>query len=330
MTNFDPARRRLLAAAPSLLAGLALRPAPAAAQAYPTRPVTFIVPFPPGGTSDTMARLVAQELSRSLGQPVVVENRPGANGNIGSAAVARAAPDGHTLILSGVGSHAINVGLYRAMPYDPVRDFAHVTLIASGPNAIVVNPGFAARTLADLVAMAKRQPGRLSYASSGTGSSGNMAMELFKQKAGLDIEHIPYRGGAPALTDAISGQVPILITNADAVLPHVRDNRLRALAVTSGERSALFPEVPTIAESGHSEVVATSWTGVSAPPATPPAIVARLQAEVARAVTGPLKDRLTEAGLVPGGNASREFSDFVAAEVAKWRAVAQTAGLTAE
>ena len=198
MTQFHMTRRGVLAAAPALTAALSR---PALAQAYPSRPVTFVVPFPPGGTSDTMGRLVAQELTKTLGQPVIVENRPGANGNIGSAVVARAAADGQTLLLSGIGSHAVNVGLYRSMPYDTVRDFTHISLIASGPNGIAVNPDFPVRTLADLVALAKREPGKLSYASSGTGSSSNLTMELFKQKAELSIDHIPYRGGAPAITD---------------------------------------------------------------------------------------------------------------------------------
>lgn len=320
-------RRRTLFAAGAALAAAGSR---AAAQTYPARVVTLIVPFPPGGTTDTMGRLVAGELARGIGGTVVVENRPGANGNIGSAAVARAAPDGHTLVLSGVGSHAINAGLYRSMPYDPVRDFSHVTMIASGPNAIAVHPGFAARTLPELVALLRRESGRHGYASSGTGSSGHMAMELFKQKAGLAIEHVPYRGGAPALTDVIGGQVPVLITNADAVLPHVRDGRLRILAVTGQERSSLFPEVPTIAETGFPDVVAVSWTGVSAPSGTPAPILQTIGAEVAKAVTGPLKDRLLAVGLVPGGTSSEAFTAFVAAEVAKWRSVAAAAGITAE
>ena len=330
MTTLAPTRRGLLAAA----AGVATLAGPfgraAAAQSYPSRPVTFVVPFPPGGTSDTMARLVAQELGKALGQPVVVENRSGANGNIGSAAVARAAPDGYTLLLSGVGSHAINAGLYRSMPYDPVKDFAHITLIASGTNAIAVNPAFPARTLAEFVALVRREPNRHDYASSGTGSSSHMAMELFKQKAGLAIDHVPYRGGSPALTDVLGGQVPILITNADAILPHVRDEKLRILAVTSAERNSLYPETPTIAESGFPDVVAMSWTGVSAPSGTPAPIIQRLHAEVAKAVSGPLKERLLTAGLVPGGNSPEAFTGFVAAEVAKWREVAQTAGITAE
>ena len=316
-----PTRRALL------LAPLAT---PALAQGWPSRPITFVVPFPPGGTSDAMGRLAAQELARGLGATVVVENRAGANGNIGSASVARAAPDGHTLLLSGVGSHGINAGIYRAMPHDPVRDFAHATMIASGPNAIAVHPGFAARDLAGLVALLRREPGRHDYASSGIGSSSHMAMELFRQKAGLDAVHVPYRGGAQAMTDVMSGNVPILITNADAVAPHARDGRLRVLAVTSERRNALFPEVPSLAEAGFPEVVAVSWTGVSAPAGTPAPVIARVQAEVSAAVRGPLRPRLEELGLVPGGQPSDEFSAFVAAEVAKWRAVAQAANITAE
>lgn len=328
MTQFHMTRRGVLAALPALAAASLARPA--LAQGYPGRPVTFVVPFPPGGTSDTMGRLVAQELSRALGQPVVVENRPGANGNIGSAVVARAAADGQTLLLSGIGSHAINAGLYRSMPYDTVKDFTHVSLISTGPNGIAVNPDFPARTLAELAALAKREPGRLSYASSGTGSSGNLTMELFKQKAGLAIEHIPYRGGAPATTDVLGGQVPILITNADAILPYSREGKLRLLAVSSAERNALLPDTPTIAESGFPEVVAVSWTGLSGPANLPAGIVARLQAEVANAVNGPVRDRLLASGLVPGGNSSADYTAFVASETAKWKAVAASAGITAE
>ncbi|HWX46984.1 MAG TPA: tripartite tricarboxylate transporter substrate binding protein [Roseomonas sp.] len=329
MTHLHPTRRGLLALT-SALAGLAIRPGSASAQTWPSRPITFVVPFPPGGTSDTMGRMLVQELTKALGQPVVVDNRAGANGIIGSAAVARAPADGTTLLLSGIGSHAINAGLYRSMPYDPVKDFTHISLIASGPNGIAVNPDFPARTLADLVALAKRDPGKLSYASSGTGSSGNLTMELFKQKAGLSIVHIPYRGGAPATTDVLGGQVPILITNADAILPFSKEGQLRMLAVSSAERNALFPDVPTIIESGFPDVVAVSWTGLSAPPNLPTLITTRLQTEVAKAVNGPLKEKLLALGLAPGGNSSEDYTSFVAAETAKWKAVAASAGIVPE
>lgn len=302
----------------------------ACAQDYPSRTITIVVPFPAGGTSDTMARLVAQELNTALGQPVVVENRAGANGNIGSIAVARAAPDGYTLMLSGVGSHAINAGIYRKMPVDPVKDFTHVTMIASGANAIAVNPGFPAKTLKDLIALARKDEGKYNYASSGIGSSGNMAMELFKQRAGIKIDHIPYKGGAPATTDVLGGQVPILVTNADAVLPYARSGELRILAVTSSERNALYPETPTIAELGYDGLNAISWTGISAPANLPKPVATKLQQEIAKAVNGPLKGKLEAMGLVPGGNTPEEFTKFVAAEVTKWSAVAKSAGVVVE
>ncbi|WIW50521.1 tripartite tricarboxylate transporter substrate binding protein (plasmid) [Bradyrhizobium sp. 62B] len=302
----------------------------ALAQTYPSRLITVVVPFPAGGTSDVNARLVAQEIAKSLGQPVVVENRPGANGNLGSLTVARAAPDGYTLLLSGVGSHAINAGIYKNMPYDPVKDFTHITMIASGPNAIVVHPDFPAKTLQDLVAMAKKDPGKYNYASSGTGSSGNMAMELFKQKTGLKIEHIPYKGGAPAMQDVVGGQVPILITNADAVLSNVQSGLLRILAVTSEQRNPIYPNIPTIAESGYPDFSAVSWSGISAPPGMPKEMVNRLHQEIAKAINGPIKAKLEATGLVPSGNSPDEYKTFVQAEVQKWATVAKSAGINVE
>lgn len=232
------------------------------AQEWPARPITMIVPFPPGGTSDTNARLIAQEMAKLLGQNIVIDNKPGANGNVGTALAARAPADGYTIVLSGVGTNGINPGLYKNTQYDPVKDFAHITMIASGPNAIAVHPDFSARTLDDLVRLARDNPGKYSYASSGTGSSGHMAMEMFKQRAEAKIEHVPYKGGAQALQDVLGGQVPILITNADAVLPHVKSGKLRVLAITSAARNPLFPDTPTIAEQGFPGFAAVSWTGL--------------------------------------------------------------------
>jgi tripartite-type tricarboxylate transporter receptor subunit TctC len=300
------------------------------AQNYPSRGITIVVPFPAGGTSDTMARLVAQELNKSFGQPVVVENRAGANGNLGSTAVARAAPDGYTLMLSGVGSHAINAGIYKRMPIDPVKDFTHISLIAAGANAIAVNPSFPAKTLKDLIVLAQNDAGKYNYASSGIGSSGNMAMELFKQRAGIKIDHIPYKGGAPATTDVLGGQVPILVTNADAILPYVQSGELRILAITSSERNPMYPDTPTIAELGYEGLNAVSWTGISAPANLPKPIATILQQEIAKAVNGPLKGKLDAIGLVPGGNTPEEYTKFVADEVAKWSAVAKSAGVIVE
>ncbi|MCV9938298.1 tripartite tricarboxylate transporter substrate binding protein [Boseaceae bacterium BT-24-1] len=323
-------RRKFFSISATLLAAACGFSEIALAQAYPSKQITFVVPFPPGGTSDAMGRLVAQELSKTLGQSVIVENRGGANGNIGAAAAARSKPDGYTLVLSGIGSHAINAGTYKNMSFDPVTDFTHITSIASGPNAIAVHPDFLARTLQELIDLARKEPGKHNYASSGTGSSSNMAMELFKQKAGLKIDHISYRGGAPAMTDVLGGQVPILITNADAILPHVKSGKLRILAVTGSERNVLYPDTPTIAEAGYPDVVAVSWTGLSAPAGLPSDIVKRLQEETAKAVKGPVRQRLEALGLTPGGVSSQDFTKFVSGEVAKWKAVAQSAGITAE
>lgn len=319
---------RLLAMA--VLCGMVVLSDGARAQNYPSRTVTILVPFPAGGTSDTMARLVAQELNKSFGQPVVVENRAGANGNIGSIAVARATPDGYTLMLSGVGSHAINAGIYKKMPVDPVKDFTHISMIASGANAIAVNPSFPAKTLKELIVLAQKDAGKYNYASSGIGSSGNMAMELFKQRADIKIDHIPYKGGAPATTDVLGGQVPILVTNADSILPYVQSGQLRILAVTSSERNAMYPDTPTIAELGYEGLNAVSWTGISAPANLPRPIATILQQEIAKAVNGPLSGKFKAMGLVPGGNTPEEFSKFVADEVAKWSAVAKSAGVTVE
>lgn len=303
----------------------------AIAQSYPSRPITMVVPFPPGGTSDANARLIAQEITKSLGQPVIIENRPGANGNIGSATVARAAPDGHTILLSGVGSHAINAGIYKNMPYDPVTDFAHITMIASGPNAIAVNPRFPPKTIQEFMKFIADNPGKFDYASSGTGSSGNMAMEMFKQTAKLDIRHIPYRGGAPATTDVLANQVPILITNAEAVLPLVRTDSLRILAVTSATRNPLYPDTPTIAEAGFPNFAALSWTGISAPAKTPKAIIARLHDEIVRALKTPIvRERLVQNGLSVQGNTPEEYTKFIASEVVQWSTVAKSAGITVE
>ena len=304
---------------------------PVHAQEWPSKPITMIVPFPPGGTSDTNARLVAQEMAKLLGQTIVIDNKPGANGNVGTAIAARAAADGYTIVLSGVGTNGINPGLYKNTQYDPVKDFAHITMIASGPNAIVVHPDFSARTLDDLVKLARDNPGKYSYASSGTGSSGHMAMEMFKQRAGLKIEHVPYKGGAQALQDVLGGQVPILITNADAVLPHIKSGKLRGLAVTSAARNPLFPDTPTIAEQGFPGFAAVSWTGISAPARTPPAVVARLHAEAVKALnSAELKKRLEDVGLVVGGDSPEDYTRFVAAEAARWAEVARSAGITVE
>lgn len=223
------------------------------ADTYPSKPIRMIVPFPPGGTSDIMGRLIAGKLSEQLGQQVVVENRGGANGNIGSNLVAKAEPDGYTLVLSGVGSHAINQSLYRSITHNVVTDFTHIGMIARGPNTLVVNPAFEAKSLKELVEIAKAKPGALSYASSANGSSNHLSMEMLKVAAGLQITHVPYKGGGPAIADVMAGHVPMMFINFDAALPYVQAGKLRALAMTGTERSSALPDVPTVAETGYAD-----------------------------------------------------------------------------
>ena len=311
--------------------GFAATVLPAQAQGWPNKAITLIVPFPPGGTSDTMARLIGQELSTSLGQPVVVENRPGANGNIGAGAAARAKPDGYTIVLTGVGSNAINHGLYATMPYDSRTDFAHITQLVSGPNVLVVNADFPAKTLKEFIDLAKASPGKINYASNGNGSSGHLAMELLKQTAGISLNHVPYKGGAPAMTDVIAGVVPVLFNNQDAAYPHVKSGKLRVLAVSSLERNPLYPDVPTIAESGYPGFSAVSWVGLSAPAKTPKEIITGLHAEAVKGLQSPaVKERLTSLGFVIVGSTPEEYAEFIRKEIDKWTAVAKAAGATVD
>ena len=301
-----------------------------AAADYPSRPVTIVVPFPPGGSTDTMARLLGQELTKSLGQQFLVDNKPGANGNIGSAGVARAEADGYTLLLSGVGSNAINYTLYPKLGYDP-KDLTHITLLATGPNVLVANPEFGAKTFKEYIELAKAKPNEFNYASSGVGSSGHLAMEMLKQQAGIDLTHVPYKGGAPALTDVMGGQVPVLFVNQDAAAPHVKADKLRALAVASTERNPLYPDTPTIAELGYPGFSAVSWFGLSAPAKTPKAIIDKLHAATVKALQSPeFKERLASNGFVAVGNTPDEFTAFVEAETEKWGKVIKTADIKAE
>lgn len=319
-------RRRILAAASAL--GAAHLSAFAQTGAWPAKPVKLIVPFPAGGTTDQMGRLAADELGRALGQPFVVDNRSGAAGNLGMAAAAQAAPDGYTLAVSGVGSNGINPGLYAKMPFDTNKDFVHITQLIAGPNVLVVNPGFPAQNFKEFVAYLKANPGKLNYASSGSGSSGNLAMELLKQLTGTDVTHIPYRGGAPALTDVLGNQVPMMFINQDVALQYVKAGKLRALAVTSLQRNALYPDVPTVAESGFPGFEATSWVGLSAPKGTSMAIANRVQEEIAKAFNAPaIKGKLEAAGFVVVASRPAEYQAYVKTESERWAKVIKAAGI---
>jgi len=320
------ASRSLLAVAS--LGAIALSSPLLAADPWPNKPIKIVVPFPTGGSTDAIGRMMAAELGKQLGQPVIVDNRGGANGNIGSEAVAKAAPDGYTLLVSGVGSNSINYSLYRKMPYAD-RDFAHISLLATGPNVLVANPEFPARSFTEFVALAKANPGKYSHASSGNGSSGHLAMEMLKQAAGLTLTHVPYKGGGPAMTDTIGGQIPLLFINQDNALPQVKAGKLRALAVTSAARNPAYPDVPTIAESGFPGFSAVSWFGLSAPAGTPKEVVTRLQEASARALASTeIRERLQSQGFVVVGSTPEQFSAFVRDEIAKWGKAAKASGAT--
>ncbi len=296
------------------------------AQAWPAKTIKLVVPFPPGGSTDAIGRQLAQELSKSLGQPVIIENKGGANGNIGADFVAKAAPDGYTLLASGVGSNAINYSLYRSMPFAD-KDFAHVSLLATGPNVLVVNPEFPVKTFAEFIALVKANPGKYSHASSGSGSSGHLAMKMLELASGISLVHVPYKGGGPAITDTIAGQVPILFINQDNALPQVQGGKLRGLAVASLERNPAYPNVPTIAESGYAGFSAVSWFGLSAPAGTPKDVLQKLNDATVKAMNLPeIKQRLQAQGFVVVAGTQQQFTEFIQAEITKWSKAAKASG----
>ena len=303
----------------------------AGAQTYPARPIRFIVPFPPGGGNDVMARIIGQKLTDAWGQQVVIDNRGGAGGNIGTEIAARAAPDGYTLFLGGVGSHGTNPGLQAKLPYDPVKDFAPVSQIASASLVAVANVTLPAKSIAELIKIAQQRPGQINYASAGTGSIAHLSVELFNAMAKVNLQHVPYKGTGPALTDLFSGQVQLLFNSALSMTPLIRGNRVRALAVTSATRIRPLPEVPSIAESGVPGYDVTSWYGVLAPASTPSVIVEKLSAEIARIVRAPeLHERLLSEGANPVGNTPAQFAAFINSELKRWRKVIQDAGIKVE
>jgi tripartite-type tricarboxylate transporter receptor subunit TctC len=310
-----------------LLALAALAPPAAAQQAYPNKPVRIIVPYPPGGTADIVARTIAEKLGGTWGQPVIVENRAGAGGTVGVDAAAKAAPDGYTMVLGVTGPLTIAPSINPQLPYDPLRDLVPVTLVAAVPSVIAVHPSVAARDLRELIALAKSQPGKLTFASAGTGTSVHIAGELLKAMAGVDILHIPYKGGAPALNDVMGGQVSMIIENLPQLLPHVRAGKIRALAVTTRERSAALPDLPAVAEllPGYE---ATTWFGLLAPAGTPQDIVRKVQADVAKIVTLPgVKERLASLGAEVIASTPEAFAAHLRSELLRFAKVIKDAGI---
>ena len=321
-------RRQLLVAASS-----ACLPTALFAQApWPSKPVRIVVPFAPGGTTDILERALAPELGKAFGQTFIVDNKPGAGGNLGSDAIAKSPPDGYNLLMGTVGTHAINAALYPKMSFDPVRDFVPVVLVAGVPNVLVINPAkadaYGVKTVADLIRYAKANPGKLNMASSGNGTSIHLSGELFKSMTGTFMLHFPYRGSGPALLDLIGGTMDVMFDNLPSALPHIKSGKLRALGVTSAQRSAALPDVPTIAEAGPVKGFdASSWFGLFAPAGTPTEIVARINQETARAFQSPaFKERLLSQGAIPGGQPPAEFAKFIAAETAKWAQVVKVSG----
>jgi len=302
----------------------------ASAQVYPDKPVRMIVAVPPGGPADILARLVGPRLTEALGQTVVIDNRPGANGNIAYEMAARSAPDGYTFVLVAAGV-AINPSLYREVRYDPVRDFAAITHGISVPNILVVHPSVPAASVSELIALAKSRAGRLTFASAGNGTSGHLALELFKQRAGVEIVHVPYKGGGPALAEVVGGQVQALFSLALAATQQVKAGRVRALAITSGKRSAVAPELPTVAELGFPGFEVIGWFGWLAPAKTPRTIVTRLNAEIVKALNLPeVRERLLSQSSEPVGDSPQAFGAFIKSERDKWSGVIKRAGIKIE
>lgn len=321
------ARRSLIAATLSVLALGAITLPAQAQDKWPSKPITYVVPFPAGGTTDILARLIGQKLGPALGTTVIIDNRPGAGGNIGSDLVARAAPDGYTIMGGTISSHSINASLYK-LPYDPLKSFAPITLIGTNANVLVVNPASPAKSVKDLIDAAKANPGSLSFASAGNGTSQHLSAELFKTMAQIDMVHIPYKGSAPAIQDVIGGQVPLMFDTTVVAAPFIQSGKVRPLAVTSAKRVPSLPDVPTMAEAGVPGYDVVSWQAMFAPAGTPPAIVQRLHTEVAAILKQPdVQERLAKLGVDPSGMLPQQMAEFQAAEIAKWAKVVKAANI---
>lgn len=321
-------RRTWIAAAALAAAGAAL---PALAQsAYPNKPIKLVVGYAAGGATDVIARLVGQKLGESLGQTVVIDNRAGANSNVGAEAVAHSPADGYTLYVYTI-ANTINATLYPKLGYDPEKDFEPIGLIAKVPNILVVNKDVPVKTLAEYVAYTKAQPQGVTFASSGSGSSIHLSGEMFKMVTKLNMLHVPYRGSAPAVSDLLGGQVQSMFDNAPSAMPHIQSGRLRPIAITSPQRSPLLPDVPTFIESGYADFDVQSWFGLAAPAGTPAAVVTKLNAELAKVLALPeVKKRLAEMGATPSGGSPADMRKFAAAEIKRWNAVVKASGAKAD
>ncbi len=300
------------------------------AQTYPAKPVRFVSPYPPGGANDILARIIGQKLGESLGQQIVIENRGGATGNIGADYVAKAPPDGYTILMGQASNLTINVSLMK-MPYDPVKDLAPVTLVATTPNLLVVHPSFPVKTIKDLVALAKAKPGSINYASSGSGSAGHLAAELFKRVAHIEMVHIPYKGAAPALTDVVAGQAQLYFTSPISAQPFVKGGRLRMVAVTSLKRSPSMPDIPTVAESGYPDFDVVSWWGVLTPAAVPKEIIGKLHAEIVKVLALPeIKAKFADQGADVASDTPEQFAVYIKTEIAKWGKLIRELGVKSD
>ncbi|WP_020205018.1 tripartite tricarboxylate transporter substrate binding protein [Cupriavidus sp. WS] len=327
------ARRRLCALAGALVAAVAATGgiSAAAAQTWPTKAVSVVVPFPAGGSTDTIARMLAPPLNEKLGQPFVVDNRPGATGAIGAAMVKRAPADGYTLMVASIGVYAVNPFLQKNLPYDPAKDFDLLTVAVRAPNVLVTKPGFPAGNLQELVAYMKKNPGKVSFATSGAGSSDHLTAALFWQKSGTDGLHVPYKGGAPAISDLLAGQVDASFQNINAVLQHIRSGKLKALAVTGDKRSPVLPNVPTMTEGGVKDVDVYSWQAVAAPRGLPKDVKARLHAALVSALADPqMRQKLAESGFEVVANTPEQFDQFERQELQRWKAVIEAGKITSE
>jgi tripartite-type tricarboxylate transporter receptor subunit TctC len=311
---------------PILLVGAGI----AHAQTYPAKRISIVVPYPPGGINDVFGRLIGKKLQEELGQPTIVENKPGAGTIIGTDAVAKAAPDGYTLLIVSF-PFVANPSLYRKLPYSPVKDFVPISLLVKTPNIAVVSASSPIKSIGDLIAAAKTSPGKLVYASAGSGASNHLAAEMFKRMAGVDIRHIPYKGSGPSMTDLLGGHIDVMFDNPPSSLPHIRAGKLRALAVSSANRSAQMPDIPTVAESGVPGYDVTTWIGIAAPAGTPPAIVEKLNRTISKIITmDDVKKAFNDQGAEVAGGSVDDFAKFLMTETAKWAKVVSDANIAVD